>query len=65
MKRRTFLTGSAAMSAAAISPTLRADSPQRAIRVAAGQARFGEDTPLGGGGSIIDWKVSATDNNGA
>jgi quercetin dioxygenase-like cupin family protein len=64
MRRRSFLTGAAAISASALCPAIQADSPQRAIQVAAGQARFGEHMRMGGGGSIIDWKVLSQDNNG-
>jgi poly(3-hydroxybutyrate) depolymerase len=65
MKRRSILTGAAAMSASALGSPTQADSPQRVIRVAAGQDRFSEHLSLGGGRSIVYWKVSATDNGGA
>src|ERR1700722_13536879 len=65
MKRRSILTGAAAMSASALVSPIQADSPQRVIRVAAGQDRFSEHLPLGGGRSIVYWKVSAKDNRGA
>jgi mannose-6-phosphate isomerase-like protein (cupin superfamily) len=65
MKRRSILTGAAAISASALGSPIQADSPQRVIRVAAGQDRFSEHLPLGGGRSIVYWKVSAKDNGGA
>ena len=64
MKRRSILTGAAAMGVSALGSPIQADSPQRVIRVAAGQDRFSEHLPLGGGRSIVYWKVSAKDNGG-
>src|SRR5271170_6326852 len=63
MKRRSILTGAAAITASALYPPLQADSPQHAIRVAAGQDRFNEHAALGSNRSI-DCKVSAKDTNG-
>jgi quercetin dioxygenase-like cupin family protein len=65
MKRRSILTGAAAMGVSALGSPIQADSPQRVIRVAAGQDRFSEHLPLGGGRSVVYWKVSAKDNGGA
>lgn len=65
MKRRSILTGTAALgAAAALSPYAEPDTLKRGIRVAAGQDRFGEHSPLGGS-RAIDCKVSAKDTNGA
>jgi mannose-6-phosphate isomerase-like protein (cupin superfamily) len=63
MKRRSILTSAAAISISALCPPVQAESPQRGIRVAAGQDRLNAPTPLGGTRSI-DWKVSAADSNG-
>ena len=59
MKRRSILTGAAAIDASVLGSPIQADPPQRVIRVAAGQDRFSEHLPLGGGRSIVYWKVSA------
>jgi mannose-6-phosphate isomerase-like protein (cupin superfamily) len=63
VKRRSFLAGAATISTAALSLPLRADLPQHAIRVTAGQDRFNEPTRLGSTRSI-DCKVSAKDSDG-
>jgi len=65
MKRRSILTGAAAIGVSGMCPPIQADSPDHAIRVPAGQDRFNEETPLGGGRSIIHRKVSAGDTDGA
>jgi mannose-6-phosphate isomerase-like protein (cupin superfamily) len=63
MNRRSILTGAAAITASALCPPLQADSPQHAIRVAAGRDRFNEHAALGPNRSI-DCKVSGKDTHG-
>jgi mannose-6-phosphate isomerase-like protein (cupin superfamily) len=64
MKRRSFLKSALAVAPlAAYSQSAKADTSKRAIRVAAGDDRFGEHLKLGGV-SPNDCKVSSKDTNG-
>lgn len=60
MERRSILTGAVSLSVATLARYAQADTPTRGIRVAAGQDRFGEHSPLGVS-RAIDFKVSGKD----
>jgi mannose-6-phosphate isomerase-like protein (cupin superfamily) len=63
MKRRSLLTGAVALGTATVlSPFAPADIVRRGVRVAAGQDRFSQPSPLGGS-RAIDCKVSSKDTN--
>jgi len=64
MKRRTLFRDALAVGAAAVlSPYAQADVLKHGIRVASGQDRFGEPSPLGPS-RALNCKVSAKDTNG-